>query len=160
MDLNGEAVARVERFVFREARLMDEHRYSEWLSLWTDDALYWVPCNDDDIDPTRHVSLIYDDRLRLEDRVRRLESGDAHAQMPKSRLVRVVSNIEVEGEKEGLIVHSTFNLQELRRGRLNTFAGRSIHRLRSIAGGEFKIASKKVLLINNDEPMGHLTFLI
>jgi Ring hydroxylating beta subunit len=30
---------------------MDQHAYDEWLSLWTDDALYWVPCNENDFDP-------------------------------------------------------------------------------------------------------------
>ena len=43
--------AAIEAFLTWEARLMDEGRYAEWLDLWTDDAQYWVPCNDDDIDP-------------------------------------------------------------------------------------------------------------
>ena len=43
----------IETFLYREARLMDEHAYDEWLALWTDDALYWVPCNRDDSDPMR-----------------------------------------------------------------------------------------------------------
>jgi len=30
-------------FVVREARLLDECRYDEWLDLWADDGLYWVP---------------------------------------------------------------------------------------------------------------------
>src|SRR5712692_5476267 len=51
---------KVESFLYREARLMDEHAYDEWLALWTDDALYWVPCNEDDIDPERHVSIVYE----------------------------------------------------------------------------------------------------
>jgi benzoate/toluate 1,2-dioxygenase beta subunit len=38
----------IEVFLYREARLIDEHRYDEWLSLWTDDGVYWVPCNEDD----------------------------------------------------------------------------------------------------------------
>ena len=42
----------VEQFLFYEARLADEHRYEEWERLWTDDALYWVPANGDDIDAT------------------------------------------------------------------------------------------------------------
>ena len=32
----------VESFLYREARLMDAHRYDEWLALWDDDATYWV----------------------------------------------------------------------------------------------------------------------
>lgn len=151
---------RVEAFVYREARLMDEHAYDEWLALWSEDALYWVPSNDDDFDPDRHVSIVYEDRARLEDRVRRLKSGAAYAQDPKSRLSRVISNVEIDEDAGGeLTVNSKFNLTALRRGRMDTFAGRVIHKLRPI-GDDFKIAYKKVLLINNDEVIHNLTFLI
>jgi 3-phenylpropionate/cinnamic acid dioxygenase small subunit len=150
----------IENFLYREARLMDEHAYDEWLALWTEDMLYWVPCNDDDIDPQRHVSIIYDNRARLEDRIERLKSGVAYAQEPKSRLRRVVSNVEIEEGANGEItVYSNFNLTELRRSRQDTFAGRTIHKLRP-EGVSFKIASKKVLLVNNDEVIDNLTFLI
>jgi 3-phenylpropionate/cinnamic acid dioxygenase small subunit len=150
----------VETFLYREARLMDEHAYDEWLALWTDDALYWVPCNEDDIDPERHVSIVYENKARLEDRVTRLKSGAAYAQDPKSRISRVVSNVEIEGEKDHeLMIHSTFNLTAVRRGRMDIFAGRVLHRLR-YDGDSFKIAFKKVLLINNDLVIHNLTFLI
>jgi benzoate/toluate 1,2-dioxygenase subunit beta len=151
---------RVEDFLYLEARLMDTHAYDAWLALWTDDALYWVPSNDDDIDPERHVSIVYENRARLEDRIARLKSGAAYAQDPKSRLSRVVSNVEIEETSSGeLLVHSAFNLTTLRRRRMDIFAGRSIYRLRS-DGDSFKIAYKKVLLINNDEVIHNLTFLI
>ena len=150
----------IENFLYREARLMDEHAYDEWLSLWAEDLLYWVPCNEDDIDPLRHVSIIYDTRPFLEDRIERLKSGVAYAQEPKSRLRRVVSNIEIEeGESGEVTVYSNFNLTELRRSRQDTFAGRTIHKLRP-QGASFKITYKKVLLVNNDEVIDNLTFLI
>ncbi|MCS6925904.1 MAG: aromatic-ring-hydroxylating dioxygenase subunit beta [Candidatus Binatia bacterium] len=151
---------RVEQFLYREARLMDTHAYDEWLALWTDDALYWVPSNDDDIDPQRHVSIVYEDKARLEDRIVRLKSGAAYAQDPKSRLSRVIGNIEVAEQDNGeVVVHSTFNLTAVRRGRMDTFAGRTTHRLRP-SGDSFKIAYKKVVLVNNDEVIHNLTFLI
>ena len=59
----------VEQFLYYEAQIMDEHRYDEWLALWSDDALYWVPAGRDNIDPKREISLIYDDRVRLETRI-------------------------------------------------------------------------------------------
>ncbi|HKA56259.1 MAG TPA: aromatic-ring-hydroxylating dioxygenase subunit beta [Candidatus Binatia bacterium] len=150
----------IENFLYREARLMDEHAYDEWLSLWAEDMLYWVPCNEDDIDPQRHVSIIYDDRPLLEDRIERLKSGAAYAQEPKSRLRRVISNVEIEeGENGEVTTYSNFNLTELRRGKQDTFAGRTIHKLRPQGSG-FKIAYKKVLLVNNDEVIDNLTFLI
>jgi benzoate/toluate 1,2-dioxygenase subunit beta len=150
----------VEQFIYHEADLMDEHRYDEWLALWTDDALYWVPSGRDDIDPKREISLIYDDRVRLQVRITRLKSGFAHAQEPKSRMRRVVSNIVTqEAENGDIVVFSNFLLTELRRGKQDTFAGRTVHRLRP-DNGSFRLASKKVLLVNNDEHIDNLTFLI
>jgi len=151
---------RVERFIYDEAQLMDEHRYDEWLALWTDDALYWVPSGRDDINPKREISLIYDDRVRLQVRIARLKSGFAHAQEPKSRMRRVVSNIVIEEVENGeILVQSNFLLAELRRGKQDLFAGRTMHRLRP-HDGSFKLVSKKVLLVNNDEYIDNLTFLI
>ena len=150
----------VEQFLYYEAQLMDEHRYDEWLALWTDDALYWVPTGRDDIDPQREISLIYDDRVRLQLRVSRLKSGFAHAQEPRSRMRRVVSNIVIEEVDQGeILAYSNFLLAELRHGKQDIFAGRAIHRLRPYQGS-FRLVAKKVLLINNDEPIDNLTFLI
>jgi 3-phenylpropionate/cinnamic acid dioxygenase small subunit len=150
----------IENFLYREARLMDENAYDQWLALWTDDALYWVPSNADEIDPQRHVSIVYENKARLEDRIARLKSSAAHAQDPRSRMRRVVSNIEIEeGDSDEVTVYSNFNLSEMRRGIQRTFAGRTIHKLRP-DGDSFKIAYKKVLLVNNDEVIINLTFLV
>jgi len=150
----------VETFLYLEARRMDEHAYDDWLALWADDALYWVPANRDDIDPEREVSIVYADRPRLEDRIARLKSGAAYAQDPPSRMRRIVSNVEVEEEANGeIVVHANFLLTELRRHRQTTFAGRTIHKLRP-EQGSFKIVSKKVELLNNDEVIDNLSFLI
>jgi benzoate/toluate 1,2-dioxygenase subunit beta len=150
----------VEQFIYYEADLMDEHRYDEWLELWTDDALYWIPTGRDEVDPKREISLIYDDRTRLQVRIARLKSGFAHAQEPKSRMRRIISNIVVgEETNRDILSRSNFLLVELRRGKQDLFAGRTIHRLRPYAGS-FKLVFKKVLLVNNDESIDNLTFLI
>ena len=52
---------RVTDFVVREADLADTRDYEAWLELWAPEAIYWVPCNEDDYDPRQHVSIIYDD---------------------------------------------------------------------------------------------------
>jgi 3-phenylpropionate/cinnamic acid dioxygenase small subunit len=152
--------AEVEQFLYREACLMDEGRYEEWLSLWADDGLYWVPCNHDDIDPMRDVSIIYDDRQRLGERVDRLKSGSVLAQEPKPRMRRVVSNVEIVAHAgEETTVRSNFILGIARFSTQQIWMGRSIHRLRE-SGGAFKIAHKRVLLINSDQEMPLLQFLI
>lgn len=151
----------VERFLYLEARLTDEHRYSEWLSLWTDDAVYWVPCNGEDYDPEEFVSIVYEDRSRLQDRVDRLNSGSAWSQQPRSRMRRVISNVELDGNSGDMVtVLSNFVLVELRMGRQVTYAAQQIHKLRPVADHDFKMQFKKVILINNDEPLHNLTFLL
>jgi benzoate/toluate 1,2-dioxygenase beta subunit len=152
--------AEIESFLYYEARLMDESRYDEWLGLWAEDALYWVPCNHDDPDPAREISAVYDDLPRLRMRIERLKSGAAWAQDPKSRMRRLISNIEIEEASGGdVTVRSNFILAELRRSRQDVFAGHSIHRLTRNGNG-FRIRSKKVLLVNNDEVIDNLTFLV
>jgi benzoate/toluate 1,2-dioxygenase beta subunit len=149
----------VRQFLYYEAQLMDEHRYDEWLALWAEGALYWVPSNRDVIDPKREISLVYDDAVRLKLRIARLKSGFAHSQEPKSRMRRLISNVVVEEAEGEVVASSNFLLAELRRGKQDLFAGRTTHRLRP-HDGSFKMTSKKVLLVNNDEPIDNLTFLI
>lgn len=150
----------VEAFLYREARFADEGLYDEWLALWTDDATYWIPANLDDYDPNEHVSIVYADREALQDRVDRLKSGGAWSQEPKSRMRRLISNIEIAsaGDDE-VTVHSNFMLGELRRGRQTIYFAHQIHRLRMTDQG-LKIAYKKVLLINNNEPIHNMSFTV
>lgn len=150
----------VEAFLYQEARFMDEHRYQDWLALFEDDALYWIPSNRDDVDPLREISIVYADRAQLEAQIARLESGRAYTQEPRSRMRRVVSNVEIgEADGEHLTVYSNFNLTEVRGGRQRVIAGRTIHHLRR-RGESFRIMSKKVELVANDEVVDDLTFLV
>lgn len=152
--------ATVESFLYKEARLMDGHRFAEWLALFDDDAIYWIPSNRDDVDPTREVSIAYSDRETLGLQVSRLASGKVYTQDPPSRLCRTVSNVEIEDAGGGeVVVHSVFHLSEVRSGRQRLIPGRAVHRLRQ-RGGELRIASKKVELTANDEVVGDLTFLL
>ena len=154
------ADAAIEQFLYREARLMDEGKYREWLSLWTDDAIYWVPCSDDDTDPRRDVSLIYDNRERLVQRVDRLLSGTVLALDPKPLMRRVVSNIEIEAAAgNDLTVASNFILAHARWDTQQIWAGRSLHRLRR-DGATFKIVFKKVMLVNAEQEIPLLQFIV
>jgi benzoate/toluate 1,2-dioxygenase subunit beta len=150
----------IEHFLYREARLMDEGQYRDWLSLWTEDAIYWVPCNDDDTDPTRDVSLIYDNHERLIQRVDRLLSGTVQALDPRPRMRRIVSNIEIEAaEGNDLTVASNFILGHARWDTQQIWAGRTVHKIRR-EGADLKMAFKKVMLINSDQEIPLLQFLI
>jgi len=151
----------IERFLYREARLMDEHRYEEWLGLWAEDGrvTYWVPCNGDDLDPTTNVSVIYDNGSQIRNRITRLrETQWLREETP--RLRRVVSNVVIEEETPAEVtVSSNFILAELHRHSQTIWAGTSLHTLVPADDG-FRLRAKKVVLINNDEPLPNLLFLI
>jgi len=150
----------VADFLYLEARLADEGRYDEWESLWTDDALYWVPAGGDDPDPQRQLSFVYDNRARIASRVRQLRSGTHHTQVPPSRQRRLIANIEVlDGSAEEVTVGSNFLLAEYRRGTITLWSGRTVHKLRPAEGG-YQLAYKKVLLVNNTGDIPTMSFLI
>jgi 3-phenylpropionate/cinnamic acid dioxygenase small subunit len=156
------AYREVELFLFREAQLADEHRYKEWLALWTQELLYWAPCNSDEAAIGRKIALINDNRAELDERLYRLGTKHAHSQNPRSRLTRVIGNVVLEewDAARGGRVTSRFNLTEVRIGRQLTFAGRMTHVLERQADGELRMREKHVFLANNDISMPNLTFVI
>jgi len=150
----------VESFLFLEARLLDGMAYEAWLELFDEKTLYWMPSNRDHTDPAREVSIVYADRDQLGFRVDQLQSGSAWVQDPPPRLCRAVSNIEIREAEDGdLDVESVVQVMVLRRHKSRTLMGRVQHRLRPHTEG-FRIVQKKVVLVDNDEVIDDLTFLV
>jgi 3-phenylpropionate/cinnamic acid dioxygenase small subunit len=86
----------------------------------------------------------------------------AWTQEPRSRLRRLVSNIEIYDGPDGLIqTFSNFHLTELRANRRDPveWIGRTEHRLRPY-GSDFRLVFKKVMLINNDHEMTQLSCMV
>ena len=134
--------------------LLDEGKFDDWLALFTADARYWVPSEPNQENPLETVSLIYDDRQLLETRVRRLASPRIYSQEPRSRTSRIVANVSIEDDADAAstLVRSKFVLIEFRRNEQRLFGGTCFHRL-TVAGGDIKIAWKRVDLVNCDGPM-------
>jgi benzoate/toluate 1,2-dioxygenase subunit beta len=159
----GDRAAATE-FIYLEARLADEARYADWLALWTDDGVYWVPATiDPAANPATHISHIYDNRARIETRIRLLQTGLRYSQEPASRMRRLVSNIEITAGQAGeLVAGSNFILAELAvqaTHELHWWVGRTTHVLRRV-GSELRMCRKTVLLVNAAEPLPNLAFLI
>jgi len=154
----------VVAFLHKEARLADEARYADWLALWTEDAVYWVlATTDPGADPDKHLSHIYDNRGRIETRIKLLQTGHRYSQEPASLMRRLISNIEVAAADNGeLVAESNFALAELAiqaKREMHWWVGRTTHRLRRV-GGELKMCRKTVVLVNAAEPLPNLSFLI
>lgn len=150
---------RVSQFLFEEARLQDDHEYDEWEALWTDDAVYWIPANGDDIDPDQEMSIIYDNRSRIGVRIRQLHTGKRLAQEPASDIRRVISNIEVrelgsgeiDARSNAIIFESNLRGQVI-------WSTRNRFLLRADGSG-FKMARKEVVITNNSKALYTLAFL-
>jgi len=138
----------LEAFVLREARLLDERRFADWLALFAEDGVYWVPTLPGQASPQDALSLFYEPKPLLALRVARLERPDMHAQAPASRTVHHVSAVEVSGELE---VRSALIVAEWRAGEARWFAGRALHRLRREPEG-LRIVLKRVDLIDSEAP--------
>ncbi|PRZ41054.1 3-phenylpropionate/cinnamic acid dioxygenase small subunit [Antricoccus suffuscus] len=160
MDPQIADIRQIEQFLYQEARYADEHDYDAWESLWTDDAIYWVPANGADNDPTTQMSILYDNRGRISTRLKQLRTGKRYAQAPPSNLRRMISNIEVlDSAAQECEVGANFMLLESRERRTEVWAGRTTYRIRLIDGA-LRLAYKKVVLINNEVAVPTLGFLI
>jgi 3-phenylpropionate/cinnamic acid dioxygenase small subunit len=153
--------AEILAFLYLEARLADEGRYSEWETLWADDddtVEYRVPMHPGD-DPRTTLAYINDNRRRIKSRVAQLNTGTRHSQTPPSVMRRVISNSEVAAEDgDTVTVESNFALFEYRI-RQRFWAGRVLHTIRRTADGP-RLVRKIVHLVDAGGPVETLAFLI
>jgi benzoate/toluate 1,2-dioxygenase beta subunit len=139
-----------EAFLVKEAQLLDERRFREWMGLFTEDGVYWVPSAPDQKSPLEQASLFYDDRELMRTRIDRLEHPLIHVQTPPSRTVHLVTNVTVDpGDVGEMSILSNVLMVEYRLDQQRIFAGRQCHRLRFEASA-WRIAMKRVDLVNCD----------
>lgn len=144
----------LQAFLYREARLLDDRQWDDWLSCYHQDVEYWMPAWDDDDqltrDPQSEISLIYyPNREGLEDRVYRIKTERSGASTPEPRTTHMISNLEVL-EAAGDKVELRFNWQTLnhRYKETQTFFGTSFYTLD--VSGEQPLITRKVIQLNND----------
>jgi 3-phenylpropionate/cinnamic acid dioxygenase small subunit len=155
-----------EEFLNLEARLLDQRRYEEWLELFTEDGYYWLPM-DEGADPETEASILYDDSTTRAQRVYQLVHEPHWSQLPPSRTMHAISNVQVYGAGETeATVHCNLIVCELRPGdqrqlglgQQRFFAGHCEYSLRHENG--WRMAVKKVVLLSRDVPLENLTFII
>ncbi len=157
--VNDATLSEAERFLFREAWLLDQHRFDEWLDLFTEDATYWVPLERGQRDPWNTGSIIFDDRTLLEIRVRQHAHPRAHARLPSASTVHQVGNVMiVEDRGNELRTASSLVLIEYRKERQRVFGASVEHRLRRTPAG-LRIAAKRVDLVNSEAELDGIAFL-
>lgn len=140
--------------LYEEAAALDEQRWEDWLSLYTDDCVYWVQAWDSEhelsCNPENDVSLIYmDNKSMLEDRQWRFTSGTSPASVPLPRTNHLVGNVKLEefsGNKA--VLKSHWQVASYRFRELTQIAGRSRYML-TLENGLWKIEKRQTVLIND-----------
>ena len=153
----------VEDFLYEEAALLDAWRLDDWLALMTDDAVYRVPSNDrPDADPKDTLFIIADDIHRIRARVARLKKKDAHAEDPRSRTRRLITNVRIlERDGAALQVEANCHVTRFRRNDgIRNYIGHYRYELRAV-GGRLKIAKREAVIDSMElGGLGSISFIL
>lgn len=145
-------------FVIHEARLIDQHRFEEWLHLYTDDAYYWMPLEWGQTDPKLVGSLMYEDKLLLQIRVERLKGNRTFSQKPKSRCHHVLQTPQVDSRDDAkgeYVTWTPMHYIETRFDDQQLYAAWATHTL-TVVDGVLKIKLKRVDLVNCEAAFGNI----
>ena len=153
--MSAERQYQVERFLYDEAALLDEHRYEEWLALFADDLHYWMPIRrtvsqrDKDREFTKpdEVGFFNDTKHLLAARVSKLLTGRSWSEDPPSRTRHLITNVRVTADNgTELEVASNFHLYRTRlKSEEDSWIGRRVDVLRR-CGDSFLIARRHIFL--------------
>ena len=153
----------VEDFLYEEAALLDAWRLDDWLALLTDDAVYRVPSNDrPNADHADTLFIIADDINRIRARVTRLKKKDAHAEDPRSRTRRLLTNVRIVTRKgAALEVEANFSVHRFRRNEgIRVYVGHYRYQLR-VKGGKLMIAKREAIIDAMElGSMGSVSFIL
>lgn len=145
----------IEQFLYKEARLLDDREFEQWLECYHPEAEYWMPAWDDNgkltEDPQSEISLIYyPNRGGLEDRVFRIRTDRSSAtSLPEPRTGHNITNVEVL-ERRGTEIdvrHNWFSLY-FRYNTTDTYFGTTFITLD--VSGDHPVIKKKKIVLKND----------
>lgn len=146
-----------QQFLIAEARILDERDYKTWLDMVTDDIHYWAPIveareakhrADHYVAAQDELAYFDDTRATLGMRVARLGFPGAWAEVPPSRMSRLIANVEVTSDEvDGeFSVRSSFYLFRSRlEAEEDTYHGIREDVLRRTEAG-LKLARRKIVL--------------
>ncbi len=169
--MTEEMLREVEQFLYREARLLDNRRFPEWLELFSDDVRYWMPTRsnryplnskaisildasryeEEEVSGEDELAFMEETKKTLEMRVARLDTGMAWAEDPPSRTRHIITNIEVEqGDSPGeLQVYSNFVMYRNRGERDEDFYVGSREDILRREAGQLRVSYRKIVLDQN-----------
>ena len=145
--------AAAAEFLFEEARLLDERRWRDWLALYRDDAVFWVPAYTDQgelvTDPELQINLIYiTSKKGLDERIFRIETGDSVASTPTPRTCHLIANVVADGLDHGAVaVRANWQVASYTNDRGPVLRNGHYQFVLHGEPGDFRIARKKIVML-------------
>ena len=139
----------VEQFLYRQADLLDSKRWADWIGLFTDDGVYWMPPDTSYTTWDGTPAIFAEDKNLMRVRMGRVLHPDAWSQRPLWGTNHVVSNVVIEKTSPNgdVIARSRFHMMELRRDDVRHFAGSYTHQLKKTKEG-YRIKLQRVDMTN------------
>ena len=138
----GDAAA----FLAHEADLLDAGRFDDWLDLFDEGGLYWVPSSRDQTDMDGQVSIMLEDKPLLKLRITRLSHPRAHSVLPPPATVHLVGNVVAKTGPKFVIVQSKLVMNMVWEDVQTSLSGSVLHHLLEVDGG-YQILLKRIDLI-------------
>lgn len=144
----------VEQFLYAQSEHLDARRWAEFIELFTDDGVYWMPPGPEYTTWDGMPAIFAEDRDMMTVRMKRVTHPHAWSQQAEWGTNHVVSNVTIEkvDSKSGDVhVRSRFHMMELRRDDLRHFGGTYRHHLKRTKDG-WKIKLQRVDMVNAQAP--------
>ena len=156
-DVSTETQQAVERFLYRQAEILDEKQWDDWLALFTGEGRYWMPAEADQTDGEGVPNIFWEDLNLMKMRIARNNHPQAHSQAPENRLCHVVSSVIIESEDANgdIIARSRFHCAEYFRYEVRNFTGKYRHLLKKTPDG-YRIALQRADLVNREGPYDYV----
>jgi 3-phenylpropionate/cinnamic acid dioxygenase small subunit len=158
--MNLQLLQEVTAFIWQEGDMLDHGEYDGWLKIWTEKGTYIIPIDPKETDFENTLNYAYDDHHMRELRVRRLTGGESISTSPQPRTVRMQSRFRVLADDGVQVtVRCAQNIREFRKENLKFYSADLTYQLIRSEGG-FKIQRKVVSLINSDDALAGIGYIL
>jgi benzoate/toluate 1,2-dioxygenase subunit beta len=144
----------IQNLLNLEARYLNRADFDSWMSLYTEDGVYWMPLDAGQTDPEAHDSIFYENRTLMEVRKRNFEHQLSPSMQYPIRSSRIISDVHLQKydpDSNSCIINSSFQAVMVYKEQ-TVYAGSFQHHLVSGDTG-YRIKMKRVDLLNADMPL-------
>jgi 3-phenylpropionate/cinnamic acid dioxygenase small subunit len=156
----------IEDFLYHEAELLDDRRFTEWLDLLAEDLVYFMPLRrnvkfgeqaaHENTRIGQDISWFDEDKWTLTKRVDQIMTGIHWAEEPLSRVCHLVTNVRLAdvrpsiAQAQEVLVRSRFLVYQ-NRVQTETYilVGKRADTLRKDAAGDWKLLRREITLDQN-----------